>query len=127
MAQAFADEFDESLHPFVGDELLAELRQDVERVSEAHEIVVALHRVPVEREKVLMLVAVALLDKKGLLDAPSVARPQISTFVQVLLRQGFARYPGMPRDSFLDVASGVDLVPVLLTNDDMDELCASAV
>ena len=60
-------------------------------MRQAHQIVVALHRIPGIREGVLVVVALALFDLHAGLDAPAPAGPQVTALVDVGEVQGLAR------------------------------------
>ena len=71
-AQGLPHKPDETLHPSLFDDLDklgGKSRQHVQQVADAHEVVVAPHGVPVEGEKVLVIVAMTFLYKNSRLDA----------------------------------------------------------
>lgn len=71
----------QSQHDFV--QGLAVASQDVEEVAEAHQLVVALHGIPVVGEAVLVGIAVVLLDQDVDFDAPAVSGTQVAAFVEM--------------------------------------------
>ena len=60
--------------------------QDVEGVREMHQVVIALHGFPVEREAVLVVVAVTLFDEKRGFDSPAMPCSDVASFVDVTQR-----------------------------------------
>ena len=70
--------------------------QDVEGVRETHQVVIALHGFPVEREAVLLVVAVTLFDDKPGFDSPAMQCSDVAAFVDVAAMQWFAGEPCMP-------------------------------
>ena len=71
------------------------LNQHIDEMPKPHQVVIALHGFPVRGEGVPVLVALALLDEKAALNAPAVARSQVTALVNIVPRQGPGRYPGM--------------------------------
>src|SRR3972149_696020 len=64
-------------------------------MSQTHQKMVALHRIPVVRKAMLVLVPLAFLHQEVALDPPTMSRPEIAALMHVLPAEGFARQPGM--------------------------------
>src|SRR5918992_2505087 len=56
----------------------------IDQVRQAHQVVVALHRVPGIREGVFVVVALALFDQEAGLDPPTLAGAQVAALVDVV-------------------------------------------
>jgi hypothetical protein len=78
-----------------GLEVAGEAGQGVEQVGHAHQVVIALHSVPIQGKGVLVVVALVLFHQEAGLDAPAVARAEVAAFVDVVSREGAAGEPGM--------------------------------
>ena len=64
--------------------------QSIDQVRQAHQVVVALHRVPGIREGVFVVVALALFDQEAGLDPPTLAGAKVTALVEVVGVQGLA-------------------------------------
>ena len=62
--------------------------QQVQQVPDAHQAVVAAHRIPVQRVAVLVVVALPLLHEDPLLDAPAVPSTEVAAHVHLLGENG---------------------------------------
>jgi hypothetical protein len=71
-------------HPFGGQ------CQGIEEMRQAHQVVLALHRVPGIREGVFVVVALALLDQEAGLDTPTLAGAKVTALVDVVGAQALA-------------------------------------
>jgi hypothetical protein len=101
-------------HPFGGQ------CQGIDQVRQAHQVVVALHRVPGIREGVFVVVALALFDQETGLDPPALTGTKVAALVDVVGVQALAGQPhvlGLLIDKL--TALRVDLLPGFLTADYM--------
>ncbi len=93
-----ADEGDGPAHAKLGVEGLevaGEAGQGVEQVGHTHQVVVALHGVPVQGKGVLVVVALVFFHQEAGLDAPAVACAEVAAFMDVAPSPGATGEPGM--------------------------------
>src|SRR5918997_6644985 len=103
-------------HPFGGQ------RQGIEEMRQAHQVVVALHRVPGIREGVFVVVALALFDQEAGLDTPTPAGAKVAALVDVVGVQGLAGQPHVLGLLSAKLATlWVDLLPGFFTADYMHQ------
>lgn len=67
--------------------------QSVQQVSQAHQVMIALHGVPIVREAMFILVAVMLFLQDVVLDLPPVTAHLVTAPDYVLVGQGLAGKP----------------------------------
>ena len=77
--------------------MAGEAGQGVEQVGHAHQVVIALHGVPIQGKGVLVVVALVFFDQEAGLDAPAVACTEVAAFMDVVRRDGTTGEPGMAR------------------------------
>ncbi len=78
------------------DESAGVVRDDVEGLRETHQVVVALHGLPVDGVAVFVAMAMAFLVEEPGFDRPAMPRSEVAAFVHVVLMQGFAGEPCVP-------------------------------
>jgi hypothetical protein len=90
--------------------------QGIEEMRQAHQVVVALHRVPGMRKGMFVVVALALFDQEAGLDTPTLAGARVTALVDVVGVQTLARQPhvlGLLSDKL--ATRRVDLLPGFFT------------
>src|SRR5918999_3712754 len=94
--------------------------QGIEQVRQAHQVVVALHRVPGIREGMFVVVALALFDQEAGLDPPALARTEVALLMDVITVEGMAGDPDMT-GMFVDNGGAlpIDVLPGFFTADYM--------
>ena len=116
-AQGAAQPLEESLGTLVldeGDEGVQEAAQHVQKVGDAHEVVVTPHGVPLLGVAVLVVVALMLLHQDSFFDSPAVAAAEVAQGRDRLLGERKIGYP-CPTARALDYPSvGTHLLPTLL-------------
>ena len=103
---AFPNEADQASDPRVFDDFGKFLRvsgHNIEHMAQLHQIVVALHDLPLIGEAVLVLIAMMFFHQKARLDGPTGARTQAASLVQVKIVERLTGYPQMPRALFNDL------------------------
>src|SRR5665811_1278363 len=86
-SEGLSHESDHTTHPMVADVFgqgIGIAGQNVERMAQAHQIMIAAHRLPVIGKAVLVLVALMFLDQKAHFDAPTVPGTQIAALMHIV-------------------------------------------
>ena len=102
-----------------GLEVAGEAGQGIEQVGHAHQVVIALHGVPVQGKGMLVVVALVFFHQEARLDTPAVARAEVAAFMDVVWCDGAAGNPGMACDLGDGLPVVVHLLPALFADDNM--------
>ena len=95
--------------------------QDVDQMTQAHEVMIAFHGVPVFSERMLVGVTLVLLDQKRPFDPPTITGTEVTARMDVESTDRAAGDPGVFVRFGDDLRGlGIDLLPLLVTDHHVD-------
>ena len=120
MSAGLTDEFQKGANPLGANlfgHALGVLCNGVQQMRQAHEIMKSLHRVPVIREGVFVVIPLALFNQHADLDPPAIASPQVTALMEAIPADAATGNPDMAAGFVDDLAAvWVDLLPGLFTD-----------
>jgi len=121
-AQTLADETDATAHAQFKEffrERRGKTRQRIDQMSQAHQIMVTAHGIPVLRKRMFVMIALTFFDQETGFNPPAMAAAEIAALMHIVGAQGAAGDPNMFRLAGDVLCVLVDFLPCLMTHHDV--------